>query len=106
MKRGDLVTIAMQGDYGKPRPALVIQSDFFKKDSITVLPVSSCIVDTPLLRITLQASEQTNLHDISQVMLDKITTVKREKAGLVFGSVDHKTMLEIERSLSVFLGLG
>lgn len=29
MRRGDIVTIALQGDYGKPRPALIIQSDLF-----------------------------------------------------------------------------
>ncbi|MDQ6989743.1 MAG: type II toxin-antitoxin system PemK/MazF family toxin [Mariprofundaceae bacterium] len=106
MKRGDLVTIVTQGDYGKPRPALVIQSDYFiENSSVTVLPVSSCIVDSPLLRINVEANEKTNLNKISQVMVDKITTVKREKVGLVFGSIDHKKMLEVERCLSVFIGI-
>jgi len=31
MNRGDFVTLAMQGDFGKPRPALVIQSDQFNE---------------------------------------------------------------------------
>jgi len=107
MKRGDLVTIVTQGDYGKPRPALVIQSDFFKENlSVTVLPVTSHLVDAPLLRIKLEANEQTNLNKPSQAMVDKITTVQRKKVGLVFGTVDHKTMVEIERCLSVFIGLG
>ncbi|MDQ6973767.1 MAG: type II toxin-antitoxin system PemK/MazF family toxin [Mariprofundaceae bacterium] len=107
MKRGDLVTIVTQGDYGKPRPALVIQSDFFTENlSLTVLPITSHLVDAPLLRINLEASAQTNLNKPSQVMVDKITTVQREKAGLVFGSISHKTMVEIERCLSVFIGLG
>ena len=42
MKRGDLVTVALQGDLGKPRPALVIQSDLFEAHpSVTILPVTS-----------------------------------------------------------------
>ncbi|MEZ1817420.1 type II toxin-antitoxin system PemK/MazF family toxin, partial [Pseudomonas aeruginosa] len=46
MKRGDLVTVALQGDYGKPRPALVIQSDQFPGTaSVVVLPVTSTLMD-------------------------------------------------------------
>ncbi|MHB8211101.1 MAG: type II toxin-antitoxin system PemK/MazF family toxin [Acidithiobacillus sp.] len=29
MNRGAVVVVALQGDYGKPRPALVVQSDMF-----------------------------------------------------------------------------
>jgi mRNA interferase MazF len=29
VQRGDFVTVALQGDFGKPRPALVIQADSF-----------------------------------------------------------------------------
>ena len=41
MRRGRLVTVAMPGDFGKPRPALVIQSDQFSATATaTVLLVS------------------------------------------------------------------
>ena len=54
MKRGDLVTIAPSGDYGKPRPALVIQSDLFTAHpSVTILPVTSELRDAPLSRVNL-----------------------------------------------------
>jgi mRNA interferase MazF len=67
--RGDLVTIAMQGDYGKPRPALVIQSDQFDElASVTVLPVTGTLVAAPLLRITVQPSQRNGLQKPSQVM--------------------------------------
>lgn len=57
--RGDLVTIAMQGDFGKPRPALVIQANQFNQhSSMTVLPITSTIVAAPLLRITLEPSQK------------------------------------------------
>ncbi|MGE4356804.1 type II toxin-antitoxin system PemK/MazF family toxin [Halothiobacillus sp.] len=48
--RGDLVTIAIQGDFGKPRPAVVIQSDQFgEHPTVTVLPMTGTLVDAPLL---------------------------------------------------------
>ena len=62
MNRGDFVTVAIQGDFGKPRPALVIQSDLAPKHAtVTVLPVSSTLVDTPLLRVTIQPSTSNGL---------------------------------------------
>lgn len=80
MKRGDIVTVSLSGDYGKPRPALVIQSNnFMEHTSITVLPITSTIVNAPLLRITFEPDDKNNLQKISQVMIDKIMTVKMIK---------------------------
>ena len=104
--RGDLVTIAMQGDFGKPRPALVIQANQFNQhSSMTVLPITSTIVAAPLLRITLEPSQKNGLHKPSQVMIDKVLTVKRDKVGPAFGQVNADIMLEVERCLAVFLGI-
>lgn len=106
MRRGDFVTIAMQGDFGKPRPALVIQSDQFDEHAtVTVLPVTSTLVAAPLLRITLQPDIGNGLQKPSQVMLDKAMTVKRDKIGPAFGHIDGGSMLELERCLAVFLGI-
>lgn len=106
MKRGDLVTIALQGDYGKPRPALVIQSDFFDvHPSVTVLPITSDLRETPLFRITVDPSKKNGLLKLSQVMVDKSVTVSREKIGPSFGRLEANLMLEIERCLAVFLGI-
>ncbi len=104
--RGDFVTIAMQGDFGKPRPALVIQADQFNEHTtVTVLPVTSTLVAAPLLRITVQPNADNGLRRPSQVMVDKATTVKRDKVGQAFGRVNADTLVEIERCLAVFLGI-
>ena len=104
--RGDFVTIAMQGDFGKPRPALVIQADQFDEQAtVTVLPVSSTLVNAPLFRITLQPSVGNGLQKPSQVMVDKAMTMKRDKLGQAFGRIDADTMVEVERCLAVFLGI-
>lgn len=106
MRRGDLVTVAMQGDFGKPRPALVIQADLFAAhSSVTVLPVTSTIVNAPLLRISIQPDPENGLQKPSQIMIDKALTVKRDKIGQTFGSVSADTLVEIERCLAVFLGI-
>lgn len=104
--RGDLVTIALQGDFGKPRPALVIQADLFGAHaSATLLPITSTIVAAPLLRVTLQPSAENGLQKPSQVMVDKTMTVQCDKLGPVFGRIDVDALVEVERCLAVFLGI-
>jgi len=106
LSRGDLVTIAIQGDSGKPRPALVIQSNQFNEHAtITVLLVTGGLVDAPLLRVAVTPDEKNGLQKPSQVMIDKAMTVKRDKLGAVFGSVNDDVMLKINRCLAVFFGL-
>lgn len=106
MTRGDFVTIAMQGDFGKPRPALVIQSDQFNEHAtVTVLPVTSTLVAAPLLRVTVQPSLENGLQKASQMMVDKAMTVKRDKVGQAFGHIEADALMEVERCLAVFLGI-
>ncbi|MCK0506012.1 type II toxin-antitoxin system PemK/MazF family toxin [Aromatoleum anaerobium] len=100
------MTVAMQGDFGKPRPALVIQADSFSEHAtVTVLPVTSTLVAAPLFRITVQPSPENGLQKPSQVMADKAMTVKRAKLGQAFGRIDADAMVEVERCLAVFLGI-
>ena len=106
MIRGDFVTITLQGDFAKPRPAMVIQSDQFNEHAtMTVLLVSSTLVDAPLLRVTVQPTEKNGLQKPSQVMVDKAMTVKRDRLGETFGCASDAVMLEIGRCLAVFLGI-
>ena len=106
MKRGDLVAVALPGDFGKPRPALVMQSDRFEDlATVSVLPLSSDVRDLPLFRITLEPDGENGLRKTSQVMVDKPQTISRVKAGQVIGTVDPGTLLQVERSLAIFLGI-
>ncbi len=105
MRRGDLVTITLQGDYGKPRPALVLQSDLFAEHpSVTLLPVTGELRDTPLFRVFINPTEANGLQKPSQIMVDKAQTVKRDKLGETFGRLDDETMVSVNRALAVFLG--
>jgi len=107
MRRGDLVTITLPGDFGKPRPALVVQSDLFNADhaTVSVLPITSAIIGTPVFRITLEPSAANGLRKVSQIMVDKIVSMKREKIGEAFGRLDDEIMLRVNRALTVWLGV-
>lgn len=106
MRRGDFVTIALQGDFGKPRPALIIQTDTFNEHpTVTLLPLTTTIVDALLFRVTVTNSEKNGLTQTSQIMIDKAVTVQREKIGKTFGHIDSDIMINVERSLALFLGI-
>jgi len=106
MMRGKLVTVALQGDYGKPRPAVVIQSDLFDEHpSVTVLPLTSELRDTPLFRIDVEPSPDNGLQKRSQIMIDKIHTVPRTRLGSMLGKLSDDEQIAVNRSLMLFLGL-
>jgi mRNA interferase MazF len=105
MRRGDLVTVAVPGDFGKPRPALVIQSDQFPDTATaTVLLISGTAVDAPLIRLTVEPSSENGLRKTSQIMVDKAMTVMQDKFGAPFGRLEDEAMVAVNRSLALFLG--
>jgi mRNA interferase MazF len=106
VRRGELVTVAVSGDYGKPRPALIVQADaYVEHPSVTVLPLTSELIDAPLLRVTVEPDGGTGLRVRSQVMVDKATTVPRAKAGNPIGQLSEDTLGRVSDALAAFLGL-
>ncbi|MDX2059167.1 MAG: type II toxin-antitoxin system PemK/MazF family toxin [Gemmatimonadales bacterium] len=107
LTRGDVVIVALQGDYGKPRPAVVVQSDLFNDAhaSISVVPVTTTLVDAPLFRLTVEASPANGLQTLSQLMVDKLTAVRRDRIDRAVGRVDDDLMLRVNRALALWLGL-
>jgi mRNA interferase MazF len=104
MTRGDVVVVSLPGNYGKPRPALVIQSDLFAEHpSVTVLPITSHLVEAPLLRI--EIGPESGLERVSQIQIDKAQTPRQERIGAIIGRVDRGTLAAVSRALTVFLGL-
>ena len=106
VRRGELIAVAFYGDYGKPRPALVVQADpFAALPSVTVLPLTSELHDEYLLRITVQPTQHNGLQRPSQIMVDKISTVPRTRIGARIGEVDGATMRAVGNALTGFLAL-
>ena len=83
MKRGDVVIVAAAGDYGKPRPAVIVQSDAFPAGhaSVVVCQMTSELSEAPDFRVTLEPSATNGLRERSQVMADKPVTIRRERIG-------------------------
>jgi len=107
VKRGELVTVALPGDDGKPRPAVVVQADLFNDThaSLTVVPVTSTLVDAPLFRLAVEPSPRNGLRTLSQLMVDKLITVRRERVGAPIGSLEPEPMARLNRALALWLGL-
>ena len=88
-----------------PRPALVIQSDFLTDtDSVLVCLLTSTLRDAPLYRLSLPANNATGLREPSQVMVDKILAVRRDRCGPKIGEVDEAALLALRGLLSFFVG--
>ena len=106
MKRGDLVTVALQGDLGKPRPALVIQTELIlNHPTIVVLPLTSAVIAAPLLRVTVEPTPESGLRSVSQIMVDKPIAVQRRRLGDVIGHIDETTMGRVTKTLAMWLGI-
>ncbi len=109
MKRGAIVVVAARGAYtGKPRPALVVQSDLFNPThaSVTVCPITSDCVDAPLFRLTLPPGPRTGLKVVSQIMVDKIVSVPRGAVTGEIGECNPGELEVVDDSLRRWLQLG
>jgi mRNA interferase MazF len=107
VRRGDVVTVAAGGGYGgKPRPAVVIQSDRFDAtDSVTLCLCTTDPVDAPLIRLAVQPSAENGLRERSWLMVDKVVSVRRTRLGEHAGHLAAEDIVRINRALMVFLGL-
>ena len=107
MERGDIVTCVLSGDYGKPRPAVIVQSNLFNPThtSIVVCPITSHLIDSPLFRLSLTPNELTGITIISQIMIDKITAIKSEKIAKKIGRLSFNEILKLDEALKLWLNL-
>jgi mRNA interferase MazF len=105
--KGDIITCALSGDYGKPRPALIIQSDLFNPThtSVVICPITSHLLDASLFRLTIYPSSHNRLITISQVMIDKITTIKKEKIAAILGKAEEHFMQQVTAGLKLWFDI-
>lgn len=107
VQRGDIVLVVASGDFGKPRPAVIVQSDLFNEThaSLTVCPVTSTLVDAPLFRVPLRPSRANGLASASQVMVDKVQTLRRDRIRERIGTAGSAAMASVETALRLWLRL-
>lgn len=106
MRRGDLVTAVLPREFGKPRPAVIVQDDAFAAlPTVTLLPLTSELHEERLVRIRVEPSADNGLELPSDIQVDKLTTVRRARLGRRIGTVDDATMQRVAEALVGFLGL-
>ncbi|HXW65488.1 MAG TPA: type II toxin-antitoxin system PemK/MazF family toxin [Burkholderiaceae bacterium] len=107
MRRGDVVTVAASGDYGKPRPAVIVQTDALPIEhaSVVVCQMTSEYGDAPDFRVTVEPTEKNGLRVRSQVMADKPVTIRRERVGQQIGRLDDKDIARLNIALAFVMGL-
>jgi mRNA interferase MazF len=107
MRRGDVVIVAASGDYGKPRPAVIVQTDAFPKDhaSVVICQLTSEVVDAPDFRVTIDPSETNGLKARSQIMADKPVTVRRARIGQSIGRLEDGDVGRLNVALAFVMGL-
>jgi mRNA interferase MazF len=107
MKRGDVVVVAATGDYGTPRPAVIVQRDAFPETHISVLvcQMTSEIVEAPDFRVIIDPSERNCLRTRSQIMADKPVTVRRARIAQSMGRLDDGDIAGLNVALAVVMGL-
>ena len=107
MKRGDVVTVAASGDYGKPCPAVIVQTNALPAvhASVIVCQMTSDVVDAPDFRVTIEPTEKNGLRTLSQIMADKPVTIRRERVGRRIGSLDERDIARLNVALAFVVGL-
>jgi mRNA interferase MazF len=107
MRRGDVAAVAAAGDYGKPRPAVIVQSDAFPDShaSVVVCQMTSTLVEAPDFRITIEPNFTNGLQARSQVMVDKPVTIRRERIGAIIGRLQPDDMARLNAALAFVMGL-
>jgi len=106
ISRGELVIVAAPGDYGKPRPAVIVQSDALPEShaSIVICQITSELVGADF-RITIEAGPEAGLRVRSQVMADKPVTIHRERIGRRIGRLGPADMARLNVVLAFVMGL-
>jgi mRNA interferase MazF len=107
MARGDVVTVAAPGDYGKPRPAVIVQTDAFPDGhgSVVVCQMTSDLQVATDFRVTVEPSADNGLIAVSQVMADKPVTVRRERIGRRIGRLGGADLARLNVALAFVMGL-
>jgi len=107
VKRGDVVTVAASGDYGKPRPAVIVQTEALPAEhaSVIVCQMTSDIAEAPDFRVTIEPTGKNGLRTRSQIMADKPVTIRRERVGRKIGSLDDKDVTRLNVALAFVMGL-
>jgi len=108
MQRGDIVIVAAPGDFGKPRPAVIIQGDALNRaepDTSIVALMTSDLRDAPLLRLAVEPTPENGLNTATQIQTSRIVTLRSQRIGKTIGRLADDQLVELNRLLALAIGL-
>jgi len=107
MRRGDIVTVAVGGDYGKPRPAVIVQTDAIPEihASVIICQMTSDISAAADFRVRIEPSPENGLRVQSQIMADKPVTIRTARLGTRIGRLTPPEVASLDAALAFVLGL-
>jgi mRNA interferase MazF len=108
LRRGAVVTVASPGvNSGKPRPAVVVQANRWLEGHprVTLCPLTSTLLEAPLLRLMVAPSDRNGLRKPSQLMVDKLFTVPIRAIGSLEGDLEPSLLAELDLALRGWLNL-
>ncbi len=107
MQRGDIVVCVSSDDYGKPRPAVIVQTDLFNKThaTLTICPFTTHLIEASLFRLLISPTKQNGLKEASQIMVDKITSIKRDKIHQKTGTLTADQIQKLDDAILLWLDL-
>lgn len=106
MKRGSLYTATTGHGYGaKPRPVLIIQADELKDlTKVLVALIGSPVEPPSRIRVSVEPDARNGLIGRSDVMVDTIMAVRRDKFGRHVGQLADADMARVDTALLTILG--
>jgi mRNA interferase MazF len=108
INRGEVVICAAPEDYGKPRPAVVVQSGLFNRthSCVVVCLITGHLEDALLFRIPIPVGGSTGLERPSQVIVDKVVAIPRNNITGRAGVLAAGSLKEMNTALRLWLELG
>ena len=105
--RGELVTAIVPGDFGKPRPVVIVQANAFVEHhpSVTVCPLTTHLTGLRLFRIMVAPDKRNGLNEPSEVMIDKLNSLRQERIGITIGRLSALDLSAIDDALRRWLDL-
>jgi len=107
VSRGDVVLAAAAGDYGKPRPWLVVQTDQYnhaaRPGSILACPFTTH-GEAATYRVSMDLPSGDSQRR-SWVMVDKLMAIRRERVGAKITTASRQQIAAVEHAMAELLGL-
>ena len=100
--------VALPGDFGKPRPAVIVQSDLLNAEDPTsyiVCPLTTTLTGRSNIRVPIEPSVRNGLQMRSEVMVDKVSAAPARRIRETVGQLDAAALRAIDRAVLLVLGI-